>query len=55
MHGWEYTKRELEAVLGGDISSYFDSIDTVAFASGSIAQVVCVCVCVCVCVFALSM
>jgi predicted unusual protein kinase regulating ubiquinone biosynthesis (AarF/ABC1/UbiB family) len=39
MHGWEYTKRELEAVLGGDISSYFDSIDTVAFASGSIAQV----------------
>ena len=39
MHSWDYSQRLLCHAVGGALHTYFDSIDTSAFASGSIAQV----------------
>lgn len=39
-HSWRYTRKQLAAAIEGRaIEDYFDSIETQAFASGSIAQV----------------
>ena len=39
MHSWDFSHALLCQAVAGPLDSYFDSIDTTAFASGSIAQV----------------
>ncbi len=39
MHSWDFSHALLCQAVGGPLDTYFESIDTTAFASGSIAQV----------------